>query len=368
MTDFLRRAEHQYDDPLSLIWLDCAARVGFRVQRSADAYASSDGRGTLLIATGDQFDPDDCLGQMILHELCHALVEGEDGERALDWGLDNTRMGHPWREHACLRLQAWLADSVGLRDFFAPTTDFRLSFWATLPADPLQATPASGGRRERSCVAARIAAWRSAQPRWQTALTEALNASAAIAATVRHLRPLAPDSGPKPDPETAVQPSLWATAVEPPPVHPAGHATVVAYFQGYSCQDCAWSYRGRGRLRCRHRPAVALAEDAPACSRYEPATELDCQTCGACCREAYDSVEVSARDPINRSHPEWILVMDTHRKLQRAGSRCIALNGGHNPTEAYACSIYADRPRSCRDFTRGSAHCLDARRRVGLSL
>ena len=184
MTGFQRQPRHYYEDPLSRVWLTCAAQVGFRVARTADAYASSDGHGTLLIATEDQLDPDDNLGQMIFHELCHALVEGESGERALDWGLDNTRMGKPWREHACLRLQAWLAGSVGLRDFFAPTTDFRVSFWATLPADPLLAGPGVGGRRERSCVAARIGAWRASQPRWAEPLHTALTASARIAAWV----------------------------------------------------------------------------------------------------------------------------------------------------------------------------------------
>ena len=56
------------------------------------------------------------------------------------------------------------------------------------------------------------------------------------------------------------------------------------------------------------------------------------------------------------------------------GDRCAALCGGE-PDAAkpervtrYYCAIYDDRPRTCRDFTLGSAHCLTARRRVGLSL
>jgi len=365
MTKFLRRPLHTYQDPLARIWLTCAARVGFTVIRSRDAYASSDGQGRLLIATEDQFDPDDNLGQIILHELCHALVEGEAGERALDWGLDNTRMGNPWREHACLRLQAWLADSVGLRDFFAPTTDFRVTFWASLPANPFAATASSVGRRDPSCVAARLGAWRTSQPRWAPHLTAALRASAQIAACLPRDDA---DHGQKATEPDEALPSLWNTASQSPPLHPAGHASVADYHVGHGCKDCAWSFVSRHRVRCRHAPSVMLDSNAPACTRYEPAPELDCQTCGACCREAYDSIEVSARDPINKTHPQLVVVHETHRKLRRLNGRCAALTGGLMPTESFACSIYPQRPRTCREFTRGSAHCLDARRRVGLSL
>jgi len=40
----------------------------------------------------------------------------------------------------------------------------------------------------------------------------------------------------------------------------------------------------------------------------------------------------------------------------------------HGAITRYQCTIYDDRPRTCRDFTLGSNHCLTARRRVGLSL
>ena len=49
--------------------------------RTPDAYASTDGKGRLFIAVDGMFDPDDSLAQMIFHELWHALVEGEDGEK-----------------------------------------------------------------------------------------------------------------------------------------------------------------------------------------------------------------------------------------------------------------------------------------------
>ena len=370
MSEFVREPRHVYQDPLARVWLHCARRAGFRVVRSADVYASTDGRGTLIIADDILFDPDDNLAQMIFHELCHALVEGEDGERQPDWGLDNTRMGNPWREQGCLRLQAWLAESVGLRDFLAPTTDFRVTFWDSLPADPFAAPAEAGGRRERSCVAGRRGLWRASQPRWAEPLREALQATARMAAIVNTL-PGSADAGAggtAAPGSSAGLPSLWETAVPPPAPHPAGHAPVAGYLAESHCQDCAWAFRSRNTWRCRHAPGRSLPDNAPACMRFEPAADLDCQTCGACCREAYDSVEVSRRDPVNRLHPELIRIETTHRKLRREGDRCAALQGGTLPTEAYGCAIYPDRPRACREFERGSAHCLEARRRVGLSL
>lgn len=372
MAEFLRRPLHRYEDPLDRVWIACAERIGFRITRSREAYACSDGRGTVVIATSDLFDPDDSLAQLIFHELCHALVEGEDGERRPDWGLSGSGGGNPWREHACLRLQAYLAGSVGLRDFFAPTTDFRISFWNSLPADPFEAPPGAGGRREPSCVAARRGAWRASQPRWAPHLRDALTASAAIAAAVSKAGGRDPLTRSQPsagvaDPEAAL-PSLWTTAAEPPAPHPAGHACVAAYHDGRGCADCAWVFALRGGRRCRHAPGVRLPDDAPACARYEPAEDLDCRTCGACCREAYHSVEISAREPLNKIHPELVVISDSRRKLRREGERCAALAGGRTPIEPYVCAIYPDRPRTCREFARGSAHCLDARRRVGLSL
>jgi len=372
MNDFLRQPTHRYEDPLTRVWIACAERVGFRVERTPHAYASANGRGTILIAVDAMLDPDDSLAQMIFHELCHALVEGEEGENQEDWGLGPNSGANPWREHACLRLQAYLAGSVGLRDFFAPTTDFRVSFWNALPADPFAASPEEGGRRERSCVAARRAAWRASRPRWAP-LRQALASSAVIAAATP--RSIATEtlaeaqaSARADNAPVEPMPSLWSEVATPPGRHPAGHATVAWYFSGHGCADCAWSFAERGVRHCRHAPELRVPDDAWACCRWEPAKELDCLTCGACCREAYHAVEVAGREPVNKRHPELVVVSGGHRKLRREGSRCAALSGGNTPTEAYTCSIYQDRPRTCRDFTLGGEHCLDARRRVGLSL
>lgn len=131
-----RSPTHRYVDPLDHVWLTTAARVGLKVVRSDEVYAHAPGDGTLVIGRPATLDPDDCLAQMILHELCHAMVEGPESLRAPDWGLDNTSARDLVREHACLRLQASLADAVGLRDFLGATTDFR-RYYDALPADPL---------------------------------------------------------------------------------------------------------------------------------------------------------------------------------------------------------------------------------------
>lgn len=363
MTDSVRIATRRYQDPLARVWLTCAEQIGFRVRRTTDAYASSDGRGTLLIADDSLFDPDDSLAQMIFHELCHALIEGDVGETREDWGLGYGIGSNPWREHACLRLQAYLADGVGLRDFFAPTTDFRVTFWQDLPEDPFAAYQEAGGRRERSCIAARIGAWRASLIRWRP-LHHALSASAAIAGvTPKHLRD---DRNTQAD--AIPLPSLWEDAALPPMPHPAGHAPVADYFSNHGCADCAWCFTEEADTHCQHATDVPLPDNAPACSRWEPAAELDCLTCGACCREAYDTVEVGDDEAILLCHPELIITDGTRRKLLRTGSRCAALSGGNNAHETYACAIYPDRPQTCRDFTLGSGNCLDARKRVGLSL
>lgn len=353
---------HRYEDPLARLWIVCAERIGFRIVRTREAYASTDGQGTLLIAEDSQLDADDSLAQMILHELCHALIEGEKGQGQVDWGLGIYGGSYPWREWACLRLQAALARRFGLRDFLAPTTDFRESFWNHLPDDPFMATAEAGGRREKSCVAARIGFHRAMQPAWRDPMDTAFRATAQLAGLVQGMRQGGDEA----------LPSLWNTVQPEPCTHVTGLAPVLEASSRSGdcrhCADCAWFFVRRGHGRCRHLPSVRLAREEVACLLFEPMMELDCQTCGACCREAYDSVEVSRRDPVVRSHPELILERDTHLKLRRTGSRCAALEGGNTPAEPFACSIYPDRPATCREFERAGLNCLQARQRVGLSL
>jgi hypothetical protein len=325
------------------VWVGAARRIGLKVVRTPDAYAATDGRGTLAIGDDATLDRDDSLAQMIFHELCHSLVEGEGSFGARDWGMESTEFGgpdHDWREHACLRVQWVLTGRHGLRVLFAPTTDFR-AFWDRLSGDVL------ADRTERSVQAAIAGVRRVDQPPWSPALGEALAATARIATEAA---PFA-------------RGTLWASVAAPSAPHPTGLPAGAATG---TCGDCAWRYGAVSRCR----QADAKVDPTwPACERYERA--LDCQTCGACCRAAYHSVEVSRRDPVVKKHPTYIVDRTTYLEIRRDGDRCAALQGGElsgDHATRYHCAIYDDRPKTCRDFTLGSAHCLTARRRVGLSL
>lgn len=184
------RAIHgYYVGPLDAVWLAAAARVGLGVVRSSEVYASTDGRGTLAIGSDDTLDPDDCLAQMILHELCHSLVQGPGSFAKPDFGLDNESDRDAVREHACLRVQASLAAAHGLRTFLAPTTDFR-AFYDALGDDAL-----AGAADDPSIPLARDALRRATEPPWAPHLERALSATAAIVEAAR-----ATDADDLPDP------------------------------------------------------------------------------------------------------------------------------------------------------------------------
>jgi hypothetical protein len=327
-------------------WIDAAARLGLRVMRTADAYATSDGRGTIGIGVGAALDVDDAVAQLVFHELCHAITEGDANLAKPDWGLDNTSGRDVLREHACLRLQAHLADAYGLRALMAPTTEYR-AYHDALPEAPL----ADGD--DPSIPIAREAAARAAAPPWAGPLADAL------AATVDEIA------------RAALSAEVAQAALHPlgTPLGPAGE----------TCGSCAWLYvggRGRGVERCRQHAApnadgVRTRRELPACARWEP--PVDCAACGACCREAYHSVTVSVRDPVVWKQPELVERHGHRFEIRREGERCAALVDRRNDAargagaRVFTCSIYEDRPQACRDFAAGGRHCLDARRRVGLS-
>ena len=188
-----RTPQHTYLDPLDAIWLTVAKRIGFRVERSAEVYASSDGKGVMTIGAASTLDPDDCLAQMILHELCHSLIEGKGSLGVPDFGLDNESERDVVREHACLRLQAWLTGKYGLRRALAPTTDFR-SYYDDLPEDPCadEADPVT--------AAAKLGAARSQEAPWAPHLWEGLEATRKVLRVARQLGAA--------DPE-ATNPPIW---------------------------------------------------------------------------------------------------------------------------------------------------------------
>jgi hypothetical protein len=162
-----------------------------------------------------------------------------------------------------------------------------------------------------------------------------------------------------------------------------------------ACATCAWaieSGKKSKRLRCRQAGGKPTLPGERACDKYEAA--FDCLGCGACCREAYDTVEVNERDPARKLHLDLLVERSGGYDMKRNGSRCACLNGGvplappepfidggsssaqqgrsvpplNMPGGApFTCEIYETRPRTCRDFTIFSDHCLSARRTVGLS-
>jgi len=190
-----------YLDPLELVWVQAAGRMGVRILRDPELFAGTDGEGNLSLGTADTLDPDDCVAQMIFHEICHWIVNGRETYHLPDWGFP-VDGPFDWREHACLRIQGILAERHGLRDFLAPTTIFR-EYWDALadagvgPFEPLPGWPSE----ERVVALAQEALARSSEEPWGPALTEALVATAGIRDLVQ---PWIPSQRPGPG-------SLWGT-------------------------------------------------------------------------------------------------------------------------------------------------------------
>ncbi|MGF1468499.1 MAG: YkgJ family cysteine cluster protein [Sandaracinaceae bacterium] len=340
-----RPIEQRYEDPLDRIWRTALARIGLRVTRSAEVFASTDGRGTLTLGEASTLDADDCLAQMVLHELCHALVEGPESLERPDWGLENDGPRDLFREHACLRLQAYLAGAHGLRRVLAPTTEHR-AFYDRLGPMPLEP------RSDATVQAARRGLARADRPPWGPHLRRALTATALVARMAA---------------EGAEPGSLWALVEGPPPRHPGGPFLHAAPPAGARCGTCVWQrLAGPGPRvpRCHQLDDRRVDPVWPACEWFEGS--LDCHRCGACCREAYTTVELGPRERLVRRHPELVEERDGRLSVRRSGRRCAALEGAGDPDAPFTCRVYEDRPRTCREFARGSASCLDARRRVGL--
>lgn len=342
-----REIRHRYQDPLDLIWLSFAQQIGIDIVRSSDVYASFDGQRTLTLSASEHFDADDSLAQLIFHEVCHALVAGEKKQRLPDWGMENTDERDLLQEHATHRLQAALASSQGLRDFFAVTTDHR-AYWDALPLDPIAHGP------DPAIVVAREGYARAVRGPWAAALQRALTQTRELCVLMQAL-PLPQDS-------------LWRTARA---LHASGFPEGLD--ASLRCGGCAFMFAQGNGFRCRKTERVGRAHrkvkpELTACERFEAHfTDEECARCGACCREAFDRVEVRAKDPVRKAHPALVQVDGFGAHLPRPGGRCVALQGDGGPRTPYRCQIYAERPSSCADFAVRSEACLTARRRVGLS-
>ena len=227
----------------------------------------------------------------------------------------------------------------------APTTPYR-DYYAALPADPLEArlaTTDAVARAAAACARFDASAWRAPI---EQALSETAAAIGRAEGDARAAHPLGFALGPAA--ETLRDVRLGCTT--------AGAAS---------------RSRAAGRARPPNGDGARTARGHPACAHWEAI--VDCRTCGACCREAYHSVTVSMRDPVVWQEPDLIVRHGPRFEIRREGSRCAALvrsvdRDGLAGKARYALqSIYENRPRPCREFAAGGRHCLDARRRVGLS-
>lgn len=309
-----------FRDGLDGIWIDAAARLDIPLVRGGDAYVHWDGR-RLHIAADEDLDADDTVAQLLFHEICHLQVQGPGARRLWDWGLDNTNDDDAVNEAAAVRVQAHLAGMWGLRGVLFPTTVVR-DFFEALPDDAM--LPAD----DDSVRLAKMALARFAKDPARPIVYEALEATHALVGGARHRR----------------------TGL------PLG-------LRGHRCGDCVFRSPG-GQCRQVAPRRVTVAVDEPACTRWEGA--LDCLECGACCRSAFDLVPVGPRERAARMHPELLVKDGSMLSIRRRGDRCAALDGKDGGP--FHCTIYEERPTTCRHFERAGRNCLEARRRVGLSV
>ena len=177
-----RPIRSRYVDPLEVVWLATAKRLALTIRRNPDIFSMTDGTGLMEFSTRPELDEDDNLAQMTLHELCHWVTNGVDMYHQRDWGFPLWEKIDV-REHACVRLQCWLASRFGLREMFGPTGCFR-QYYDALPSDPLQPrlaeTEDEAAWEAAACRIATEAVSRVQQEPFWTPISQALGATAAF--------------------------------------------------------------------------------------------------------------------------------------------------------------------------------------------
>ncbi len=150
-----------------------------------------------------------------------------------------------------------------------------------------------------------------------------------------------------------------------PPKSTNGLGIPLAPDDGRTCADCAWAAPGNFSdriLRCLRADNARVEPDWPACVRAE--FDLDCQFCGACCGSAFSEVVVESEELFRKKHPELLTWTRVGWVMDRDGVDCVVLK---RTVGACTCTLYEDRPQTCRDFQSGTEDCLKARRKYGFS-
>lgn len=92
----------------------------------------------------------------------------------------------------------------------------------------------------------------------------------------------------------------------------------------------------------------------------------NCQSCAACCRGKHHAVVLRADEM--RDRPDLVEEDRSGRRMLRVLDDCVALTARTSDLDfnvvGWTCSIYADRPKVCRDFEPGSRACAMAREMV----
>ncbi len=180
--DYERPVLSRYLDPIEVIWLSTATRLGIHIRRSPLVFSSTDGTGRLQLSTREHLDADDCLAQMLLHEICHWCTNGLETFTERDWGFALDGPTDP-REHAGLRLQAWLADQAGLRTFFGPTGVYR-QYYDRIPENPIEPMDSSEWEAH-VCAVSEKAIERIQLDPWSPHVNNAIHATAQVRELVK---------------------------------------------------------------------------------------------------------------------------------------------------------------------------------------
>ncbi len=177
-----RPIRSRYVDPVEVVWLATARRLALTIRRDPTIFSMTDGTGLMAFSTRAELDEDDCLAQMTLHELCHWVTNGIGTYHQRDWGFPLWEKIDV-REHACVRLQCWVASRFGMREMFGPTGCFR-QYYDALPADPLAprdaGTPEERAWEAAACRIATEAVARVQQEPFWGPLSAAMTATQAV--------------------------------------------------------------------------------------------------------------------------------------------------------------------------------------------